>query len=955
MKINVIRIVIMVCLELLLCGVPGESWGLKADRRPRQVVLPDASSLTIVLHGDEFFHYTTTVDGYMITRKSDSYFYYSSISGNGRETISDIRAHDPGNRGGSERAMLALRSKGVPVTLASTIRMKTMGNLRGNGYEVMKGIHPFGKHKTLVILVDYQDIRFAVPSPRESFSTMLNENGYSQNGATGSAADYFRDNSGGRFQPEFIVVGPVVLPKERAFYGKNQTPTLEPNARQMIIDACQEVVKSQLVNFQDFDSDNDGVVDNVYVFYAGHDESAGASPDAVWAHEGTLKGMEGAMVDGLQLETYACSSELKDDRGMVMTGIGPICHEFGHVLGLPDFYDTDGAVHEESVGLYERFSIMDAGNYNNEGRTPPYYTVVERAIVGWLEPRELNAAGNFRLEDISTNVGYRISATSDPSEYFLLENRQVKGWDRFLPAHGMLIYHIDRSSRSINGVPIPQLWKMNKLNSYAQHPCCYIVGAGGAIKNEAEYGTLTFPGERRVYEFSSSSAPASNRFWTGETAPVNLKNIQEDNGVVTFTVETVSTTKLQGGVRDISGNAVAGAGVMLLNLGTEEVQTAAALENRTTPLQAITDQHGNFLFDQVEYGRYLVLVSKDGFRCYSCYFTVNENSTSLDIRLESEPGKERTELKWHDNVAASFWNLPETFTAAASWTPEQLKDYAFMTLTKTEIHVLGEGEINLHIWEDEKEILQRKVTEFKEGGWAVVNVADAGIQIAPEKVLKVGFSFKAVTPLMIALDKGPMAANGGWVKYGDWTTVKEIAQIDQNWLITIEAVAGEESLYANAGQREAYLQWPKEAGAKEWVIEWKRVVDGEYQQQKVQTNQYTLSGLQPGNEYVVRVAPLSGDKPGQYRERKFQTEVLTSEYAVIRSIRGVYAEGESLILKVKNVQTDIRSLEWKLDGKVITSERITPSAGEHRLSVTIVTADGQKEHLYKIFTVTGKN
>ena len=240
-------------------------------------------------------------------------------------------------------------------------------NVRGGDYSVMNGIHPYGNHKTLVILAEFQDVRYSISSPKESFSDMLNTPGYSENGATGSAADYFKDNSGGKFSPEFVVVGPVLLPKEMGFYGENKTATYEPNARQMIIDACQIAAEQGLVNFKEFDSDNDGIVDNVYVFYAGYDEAAAGAPEeAVWAHEGTLKGMAGNVIDGVELNTYACSSELKNSSGKEMVGIGTICHEFGHVLGLPDFYDTDGVVGGESVALYEHFSIMDGGSYGCE-------------------------------------------------------------------------------------------------------------------------------------------------------------------------------------------------------------------------------------------------------------------------------------------------------------------------------------------------------------------------------------------------------------------------------------------------------------------------------------------------------------------------------------------------------------------------------------------------------------
>lgn len=950
MKENIFQWALSICMVLILGFSPEMSWGIKADRTPRQIELPDGSRLTIRLHGDEFFHYTTTSDGYMIARKKDGYYYYASYASDGSLAYTNVRAHDPSNRSGEEAAMLVTRSKGVSTNVATTFRQKGRVSTRGGDYSVMSGINPFGNPKTLVILAEYQDVRFSVPSPQSSFDAMLNASGYSENGATGSAADYFDANSGGKFKPEFVVVGPVLLSKDRGFYGENTAPNYEKNAKQMIIEACQ-LAAGQGVNFKDYDSDNDGIVDNVYVFYAGYDEAAAGAPEeAVWAHEGTLAG-ENVEIGGVKLGTYACSSELKNSSGKEMVGIGTICHEFGHVLGLPDFYDTDGVVNGESIALYEYFSIMDGGSYNNEGRTPPFYTVVERAIIGWLEPEELQTEGNYTLGKISENKGYRISAPSTNGEYFLIENRQQEEWDKYLPAHGMVVYHVDRSSNAINGVSISNLWRSNKLNTYAAHPCCYILGAAGNMSNPsvADLAGITFPGSRNVTEFSRNSSPASTVFWNSkEKASVNLVNIQENAGVVSFDVEVVNSTKITGKVLTSNGAGIKGASLVLVRLGKEgETPVSVA---------AKTDGAGNFTTSEVEVGEYMVLVNKSGYRNYSRRLNVTKESGEFLLTMTKIPVSQFSELSYHSHAVESFWNLPKNFIAAASWSGVQLDEYAGMNLAKAEIHVLGEGACTLHIWENGTEILKKAIDEIPEGGWVSVDLMDENIVLSAEKELKIGFEFADNTNMLLGLDKGPMANTGGLVKYqGDWLTAKEIADVDQNWMISALLVAGNSALLIDAGQREATLRWPREVGVNTWKVQWKKKGDAEFEEETVGTSRYVLGQLKPDTEYVVRLAAIRDGNEGEFREQEFRTEALTSDYAVITGIRSSYVLGESIALRVRNIQTDIEKVEWRLDGKIVNDTRITPNVGEHELSVRIVTKDKGVEDISRIFVVVPKN
>ncbi len=306
-----------------------------------------------------------------------------------------------------------------------------------------------GVVRSIVILVSYSDLAFTVENPNEAFTRLLNEPGYSDNGATGSAADYFRACSYNQFQPVFDVYGPYVLPKKRSYYGANDAQGNDKNALDMIVDACQ-LADADGVDFSQYDTDGDGVVDNIFVYYAGTNPAEGGPRDAIWPHRSIV--WRDSYIDGKRLYDYACTSELSllTSRDGTMCGIGTFCHEFGHVLGLPDLYNTaNGEIY--TVGEWD---IMAGGNYNNNGNTPPSYSSYERFALGWLTPVQLQDIGDYTLEPLCEQPqAYLLAAAQhnlqqmnpNPSEYWLVENRQHVGWDApaaAIPGVGLLISHI---------------------------------------------------------------------------------------------------------------------------------------------------------------------------------------------------------------------------------------------------------------------------------------------------------------------------------------------------------------------------------------------------------------------------------------------------------------------------------------------------------------------------------
>lgn len=404
-------------LLFLLLGIGSlPLFAVQATREPLVITQPDGTQLELYLHGNEYSHYYATKDGIRMERNNEGVFH----------TI-DMKARK-------------LPKANIPQATQATFPLR-------------------GKVRSIAILVNFSDVAFVTPNANAAFTALLNEEGYSVNGGTGCARDYFLASSNELFDPQFDVYGPYTLSREQAYYGGNSGNNSSIHAREMITEACLLAEKNG-VDFTLYDEDNNGVVDNIFVYYAGYNEAEHGGENTVWPHRSAIS--NGPTVSGKQIYDYACTSELKGNSGAVMCGIGTFCHEFGHVLGLCDMYvttDNDTGDNNYTVGAWD---IMCNGNYNNQGRTPPTYTAFERFMLGWLVPEQLSVTNNYVLEPIETaNKAYLIAErqhnlsafSPNPSEYFLLENRQQVGWDAVpgaIPGVGMLMTHITFNATTYN-------------------------------------------------------------------------------------------------------------------------------------------------------------------------------------------------------------------------------------------------------------------------------------------------------------------------------------------------------------------------------------------------------------------------------------------------------------------------------------------------------------------------
>jgi len=513
---------------------------IKATPYPVNITQSDGTVLTVRIHGDESFNYKTTLDGYPLIAGTNDILTYAKADSNGNLISTSVKASNIESRSAIEKNFISSLRPDLDLMQMK----KHSGALKSR--KVMTGVLPqksyplTGKPKSLVILVNFSDVSFVTPDPKTAFDNLLNKNNYAANGGTGSANNYFQDSSNGVFNPEFDVVGPYTLPNTMAFYGGNDASGEDVKPRQMVIDGCA-LAAAGGVNFSNYDTDKDGIVDNVFIYYAGFNEAEGGPKNSIWPHRWGLPDLS-VIFNGVAVSDYACTSELRSNSGANMCGIGTFCHEFSHVLGLPDYYDTNGTDHH----TLSEWSIMDYGPYLNAGRTPPSYSAFDRFYLNWLKPVVINEDENYSLQNLTTsNSAFLISQTGihnliganpSPTEFYMLENRQQTGWDTYLPGHGMIITHIRYN---------PTTWANNTVNNDAAAMGVDIVEADGIALTESSQIDNTLAGDPFPGTSGITSAKLGYTAHTGNSYTFQpLSGITETGGNISFTLGTplVETT-----------------------------------------------------------------------------------------------------------------------------------------------------------------------------------------------------------------------------------------------------------------------------------------------------------------------------------------------------------------------------------------------------------------------------
>lgn len=546
----------------------------------------DGTTITVRAYGDEDLSYFLASDGTLLYQEGTN-FYIAGVKADGTLYSTGVLAHEPSMR--TIKEISAIKAQNAKAFYNSMETQAKANKVRREPMTPDNSLLPsLGKHKIPVILVEFSDVEFSVENPKATFDKYLNgkelfnketDPEMGQNYA--SVAKYFKDMSFGKFEPEFEVYGPVNLGKPLATYGAGYSS--EENMGLLLTDACTAI--DDEVDFTQYDSNDDGNIDLIYIIYAGFSQSiAGNSTDCIHPKSGYLSLAKS--FDGMDVKRYGVNNELNGTpadqaNGPIINGIGLFCHEFSHCMGLPDLYPKSGSIAEACINQnMDYWSLMDAGEYTANGYRPTAYTAWERERLGWMEIGTLTGPSNVELKSLDEGgAAFRIYNDKDETghEYYIVENVQNNGWNKNLFGNGLMVTHVDylSSQFSLGGC---------KVNNTAGHPRMHVMAADGMFVPEyflgstiedsyitflkehnadlvAKYGGQVFsiedykaeaagdlfPGTSNATSLTDDSQPMKAWTYNGETMGKPITDITNDTekGIVSF--------KFMGGGEPVDG------------------------------------------------------------------------------------------------------------------------------------------------------------------------------------------------------------------------------------------------------------------------------------------------------------------------------------------------------------------------------------------------------------------
>ncbi len=539
---------ILLSITFALMGIVS-GFAAKAYSGIVTVTQSDGTELNVRIYGDEHFNWLTTEDGVLLVKEGNNY-YIAETTTSGTLKATSFIAHNANKRLPAE--IKAIKKQDLSRFRSYAIKKASPAKAMGTGNSGVKYFPHSGSPKALVILVEFSDTPFQsgekaknvfehflkgkaednLPDGYEAYTgSYKNENNLRNKG---SVSDYFYDMSKGTYTPQFDVVGPYKLNHPSLYYGQGD----KDNTQALVSDACKAADGD--VDFSEYDADGDGMVDLVYIIYAGYPASMSGNPNDIWPKSGTG---DFGTYDGKKVSRFGVHAELNfglelnQKNGFLLSGIGLFCHEFSHTLGLPDLYPTVDASKVDNQNP-EMWDLMDGGEYTyNGGYCPTPYSPWEMDAMGWATPIELSdEKQTVTLKSYGKErVAYKIKGENN--EYLLLQNIQIGGWwtgVALVYKTGMLVWRIDYNNEDVNLFDNP--------NNTLDKPKVMIVPADGYVISDYNHGDGKqwtddqykeslqgdpFPGATNKTELLSVELNNS-------TLEKPIYNIKEENEVITF-------------------------------------------------------------------------------------------------------------------------------------------------------------------------------------------------------------------------------------------------------------------------------------------------------------------------------------------------------------------------------------------------------------------------------------
>ena len=438
---------------------------MPASPHPIHLSQPDGTKIILKVRGDEKLNWFEDEQGFTVVRKDRTYVY-ATLDSNDSLRSTDYLV------GKVNPADLGLQPKIIPsATTQEQLRSKALAipALRDSPSRVP----PSGTVKNLVVLCKFSDHTLGthtrVPADYEVLMNAVG--GDPVLAPTGSVRDCYLENSYGTMTLNSTVLAWVTLPHTQAYYadGSDGLEGYFPNnAQGMVRDALD--LADPLVDFGDFDQDNDGYIDAIDIIHSGYGaETGGGGGDWIWSHRWAIYQVSGGKwtssdTNGngqlVSVFDYHTEPALWSTSGTDILRIGVVAHETGHFFGLPDYYDTDGG--GEGIGSYGMMG--NAWGVDHTQLHPPHFSAYSKIFLGWVTPTVISAPGIYTAPQVQTNpVVYRIDQGYPSGEFLLIENRQPVGIESALPQGGLAIWHIDEDKydNTDEGYPGQSGWPGN--------------------------------------------------------------------------------------------------------------------------------------------------------------------------------------------------------------------------------------------------------------------------------------------------------------------------------------------------------------------------------------------------------------------------------------------------------------------------------------------------------------
>lgn len=678
--------------------------------RPIVVTQPDGRTVTVCLKGDERVHWAETTDGYTLLQDDKGFWTFATIGKNGNLTASDLRY---------EGTSAIAKAKGIKPRLTySAQQVRKVKKKVAQPNLLIDGTFPStGKRKLLMLLVNYSDTK--PKYTREAFEQQMNQEGY---GGVGSFRDYYLEQSCGKLDIDVTVTDWITLPKAKGTYGTD-------GAAYMIYDALSQL--SSTLDLSEFDNDGDGILDGLAVIHQGTGQEASGDASDIWSHSSVIYGQT---FNGIAVRRYTIEPEILATTGRMST-IGVVCHEFGHALGAPDFYDTDYASSGGEFCGTGIWDLLGSGAWGGDyGTRPTGINAWQKWVWGWIEPETLNDSKTVTgmPSADSKPVAYRME-TGTPGEYYIMENRQrTSPFDYALPGHGLVVYHVNENI-------IREKLASNDINAtYPQglYTVCSDAGVDpdkqSASFGDVDSGACPFPGTYGHTGFSDDTSPSAKSI-DGRCSYRELRNITDVDGLVGFEFvhrdeppkpEALKAVAQKGNV-ELSWQMPEGSDAKCFNVYRNDVKIAQTTALEYTDESPESGDMITYLVD-VEYedGRISHPVSTQIRVPVNKLTGLQASANGNDVSLRWTVDNTLTRVDIYNGQVASVDVYGDKLEYANCFTPADLSTYVGAKVTRLEFLPMqgpADMSVNLHVWEGDANgenmqlVSERSVKEFANG------------------------------------------------------------------------------------------------------------------------------------------------------------------------------------------------------------------------------------------------